>query len=73
VCRYRDASVEVINVLKEFSCVVERASIDEAYLDVTDEVERRLLTFCISDYCANLQDTFVVGWNNDELTCKESK
>ncbi|TRY60043.1 hypothetical protein DNTS_010086 [Danionella cerebrum] len=38
---YREASVEVISVLSRFA-VIERASIDEAYLDLTRCVEERL-------------------------------
>ncbi|KAK8757480.1 hypothetical protein V5799_004897 [Amblyomma americanum] len=34
--RYREAGAEVLSVLCQFSDVVERASIDEAYLDLTE-------------------------------------
>nr|XP_050023241.1 DNA polymerase eta-like [Dermacentor andersoni] len=34
--RYRDAGAEVLSVLCQFSEVVERASVDEAYLDLTE-------------------------------------
>ena len=41
--RYRTASIEVMDVLCRFEAVVvERASIDEAYLDLTAAVEGRL-------------------------------
>lgn len=40
--RYREAGAEVIEVLSQFSKCVERASIDEAYIDLTDEVNKRL-------------------------------
>ena len=33
--KYRNAGREVIQVLMQFGCVVERASIDEAYIDLT--------------------------------------
>uniref|UniRef100_A0A4W4F1J1 DNA polymerase eta n=1 Tax=Electrophorus electricus TaxID=8005 RepID=A0A4W4F1J1_ELEEL len=39
--RYREASVEVIEVMSRFA-VVERASIDEAYMDLTASVEKKL-------------------------------
>ncbi|MBN3309263.1 POLH polymerase, partial [Amia calva] len=39
--RYRDASVEVIEVMSRFA-VIERASIDEAYMDLTSSVQKRL-------------------------------
>ncbi|XP_034148567.1 DNA polymerase eta isoform X2 [Esox lucius] len=38
---YRDASVEVIEVMSRFA-VIERASIDEAYMDLTSAVQQRL-------------------------------
>nr|CAD7441825.1 unnamed protein product [Timema bartmani] len=40
--KYRDAGREVIDVLCQFSDCVERASVDEAYLDITRAVEKRL-------------------------------
>lgn len=40
---YRDASVEVIEVMSRFA-VIERASIDEAYMDLTAAVQQRLKT-----------------------------
>eukprot|EP01116_Phalansterium_solitarium_P000627 TRINITY_DN1045_c0_g1_i1.p1 TRINITY_DN1045_c0_g1~~TRINITY_DN1045_c0_g1_i1.p1 ORF type:complete len:485 (-),score=128.18 TRINITY_DN1045_c0_g1_i1:655-2109(-) len=40
--RYRDASAEVFSVIRRLLANVERASIDEAYIDVTAEVQRRL-------------------------------
>ena len=43
--RYRDAGAEVINVLLQFSGIVERASIDEAYIDLTQVVEDKMIAF----------------------------
>lgn len=40
--RYRDASAEVIKVLLKFGGLVERASIDEAYVDFTETVDQIL-------------------------------
>ncbi|XP_034538645.1 DNA polymerase eta [Notolabrus celidotus] len=40
---YREASVEVIEVMSRFA-VIERASIDEAYMDLTAAVQERLKT-----------------------------
>ncbi|KAM6997604.1 DNA polymerase eta isoform 2-T2 [Tautogolabrus adspersus] len=40
---YREASVEVIEVMSRFA-VIERASIDEAYMDLTATVQQRLKT-----------------------------
>ena len=39
--KYRDAGREVIEALLPFKAVVERASVDEAYLDITKLVRRR--------------------------------
>ncbi|XP_053315367.1 DNA polymerase eta [Spea bombifrons] len=39
--KYREASVEVMEIMSRFA-VVERASIDEAYIDLTDSVRKRL-------------------------------
>lgn len=42
--RYREAGAEVIDCLMKMGlqCCVERASIDEAYLDLTGEVDKRM-------------------------------
>lgn len=40
--KYRDAGKEVANVLQRFTPLLERASVDEAYLDITEEVNKRL-------------------------------
>lgn len=42
VCRFREVGVEVIVVLSKFSDCVERVSIDEAYIDLIDEVKKRM-------------------------------
>ena len=39
---YRAASAEVIKVLSRFSSCIERASIDEAYIDISDAVSERI-------------------------------
>ncbi|XP_053160161.1 DNA polymerase eta [Hemicordylus capensis] len=39
--RYREASVEIMEVMSRFA-VIERASIDEAYMDLTSAVQERL-------------------------------
>lgn len=41
ISSYREASVEVIEVMSRFA-VIERASIDEAYMDLTASVKQRL-------------------------------
>ena len=39
---YREAGAEVISILARFADLVERASIDEAFLDITERVAQRL-------------------------------
>ncbi|CAG0921390.1 unnamed protein product [Notodromas monacha] len=84
--RYRDASKDVFKVLTSFSDCVERASIDEAYIDLTDIVEKRLKDVRDSgvklrDYlCAEkFGNTFASGcdggigvWLNKVLPSEES-
>ena len=42
--RYRNASVEIFELLKTFpDCVIEKASIDEAYIDCTEYIRSKLL------------------------------
>ncbi|XP_033115936.1 DNA polymerase eta-like [Anneissia japonica] len=62
--KYREAGAEVIKVLCKFSNCVERASIDEAYIDLTEAVQQRMermqgesVTFDM------LPNTHVVGWD----------
>ncbi|XP_065225198.1 DNA polymerase eta isoform X2 [Planococcus citri] len=59
--KYRDAGREVIAVLNEFSPCVEKASIDEAFLDLTELVEKRCGKVKLSD----VQNTFVVGYPDE--------
>ena len=68
VDRYRDAGAEVITVLSEFGrCVVERASIDEAYVDMTQEVNARLVAMETGNITTDqLPNTFVVGWEAED-------
>lgn len=44
IYRYREAGKEVIDVLCSFGVRVERASIDEAYLDLTSVIKQMQLT-----------------------------
>ncbi|KAL6259254.1 hypothetical protein P5V15_009173 [Pogonomyrmex californicus] len=70
--RYRKAGREVIEVIKKHCNVIERASVDEAYLDITDIVDKRLATSEISskELIASLKNTYIVGYSevgkNDE-------
>ncbi|XP_011304754.1 DNA polymerase eta-like [Fopius arisanus] len=70
--KYRMAGQEVIQVLKQHCPTIERASIDEAYLDITKLVDDRLETTLSSseDLRTSLSNTFVVGYcgpSNDEI------
>lgn len=67
ISKYRDAGVRVARVLQEFSPLLERASIDEAYLDITDLVETRIhqlqqKTFIFKP--TDFANTFAVGYDN---------
>lgn len=41
--KYREAGKEVAEVLQSFTTLLERASVDEAYLDITEKVQQRLM------------------------------
>ncbi|KAK2824371.1 hypothetical protein Q5P01_021546 [Channa striata] len=59
---YRDASVEVIEVMSRFA-VIERASIDEAYMDLTAAVQQRLKTMTDKQVDADLlKATYIQGF-----------
>ncbi|XP_071834937.1 DNA polymerase eta-like isoform X2 [Apostichopus japonicus] len=65
--KYREAGAEVINVLMQFSKKVERASIDEAFIDLTDEVEARLSQ--MGEHPISLEMlpyTHVAGWQDEK-------
>ncbi|XP_042895248.1 DNA polymerase eta [Parasteatoda tepidariorum] len=64
--RYREAGASVIEVLCEFSECVERASIDEAYIDLTSVINSRMQNpVCVT--VEQLPNTFVVGWEKDDV------
>lgn len=59
---YREASVEVIEVMSRFA-VIERASIDEAYMDLTSSVQKRLKDLEVSQIDPQLlKNTYVQGF-----------
>lgn len=56
-----------MEVLKKHCSVIERASVDEAYLDITELVEQRMASVTDhKDLIASLANTFVVGYCDDE-------
>ncbi|ALC44947.1 DNApol-eta [Drosophila busckii] len=63
--KYRDAGKEVANVLQRFTQKLERASVDEAYLDVTETVNKRMEQLQTGEYTLKPQElvnTFSVGY-----------
>ncbi|XP_022619452.1 DNA polymerase eta [Seriola dumerili] len=59
---YREASVEVIEVMSRFA-VIERASIDEAYMDLTAAVQQRLKTMTDKQIEPHLlKTTYIQGY-----------
>ncbi|XP_046752004.1 DNApol-eta [Diprion similis] len=75
--RYRVAGRDVVEVLKKHSKVVERASVDEAYLDITELVNQEMLSsqMSVGKMVEHLPNTFVIGYstvgNNDEAHRRE--
>ncbi|KAM3930683.1 DNA polymerase eta [Leptodactylus fuscus] len=70
--KYREASVEVMEVMSRFA-VVERASIDEAYIDLTDTVKKRIQEMAgrpIPE--GSLKSTYVQGYPNLNPTVEQS-
>lgn len=73
--RYRVASKAIYEILYRFASICERAGVDEAYLDITEQVRQRIdqLDVVSSDFCADRtnEDTKVVGITPLEGTGKE--
>lgn len=59
--RYREAGNQVVDVLSTFPILLERASIDEAYLDLTEAVKTELSKGISSVPLEKLQTTHIVG------------
>ncbi|XP_039489415.1 DNApol-eta [Drosophila santomea] len=65
--KYRDAGKEVANVLQRFTKLLERASVDEAYLDITETVNHRMQQMQSGAFALQPQElvnTFAVGYPN---------
>ena len=62
ITRYREVGVKVIQVLFRYCRLVERASVDEAFLDLSEEVAG--LTHSQPSTAA-LTHTVVAGWEGD--------
>lgn len=64
LCRYREAGAEVIAIFSKFCSCVERASVDEAYLDLTMEVTQRMTAMAESQVKdVQLSNTFVEAYD----------
>lgn len=64
--RYREAGAEVISVLSQFErCRVERASVDEAYIDLTDAIQD-MISQEIVVTGDDLRNTYIVGTDDGE-------
>ncbi|XP_043367504.1 DNA polymerase eta isoform X4 [Dermochelys coriacea] len=71
--RYREASVEVMKVMSRFA-VIERASIDEAYMDLTTAVQERLKKMQGQPILAErLPTTYIQGLPNVSTTAAKNK
>lgn len=55
------------DVLQTYTNLLERASIDEAYLDITEEVKKRLENGLQQIQIHKLQNTFVVGCDTKDF------
>ncbi|XP_050663514.1 DNA polymerase eta isoform X2 [Leptidea sinapis] len=63
ITKYRDAGKEVARVLQRFTPLLERASIDEAYLDITAAVQHRLKSINTSAISVEVMpNTFALGY-----------
>ncbi|XP_058797700.1 DNA polymerase eta [Phymastichus coffea] len=73
--KYRSAGREVIAVLKKHCNLVERASIDEAYLDITQIIDDQLAQgmFENEDLQNELQNTYVVGYSENGVNNEEQR
>lgn len=72
LCSYREASVEVIEVMSRFA-VIERASIDEAYMDLTAAVQQRLKNMTDKQIEPSLlRTTYIQGYPQSSPAAEES-
>ncbi|KAK0168557.1 hypothetical protein PV327_002343 [Microctonus hyperodae] len=74
--RYRNAGKQVIEVLAKYCNVVERASVDEAYLDITDLVEKKLEKMSdtsLDEIKNGLSSSFVVGHCDNDSNDEEKR
>ncbi|KAL3275973.1 hypothetical protein HHI36_020704 [Cryptolaemus montrouzieri] len=65
--KYREAGKQVANVLNSFTNLLERASVDEAYLDLTEAVKLELMKGISNIPLENLKTTHVVGCDTSDF------
>lgn len=70
--KYCDAGREVADVFCQFSHCVQRASVDEAYIDLTEGVEQRI-TGLHRVQSSQLATTFVVGFTDVDSNDEEKR
>ncbi|XP_044727872.1 DNApol-eta [Chrysoperla carnea] len=61
ISRYREAGKEVAAVLEKYSDILQRASIDEAYLDITESVNKRIQEFQNELTVDDIPSTYIYG------------
>ncbi|KAL7289378.1 hypothetical protein TKK_0016581 [Trichogramma kaykai] len=72
--RYRSAGREVIDVLKKHCTMVERASVDEAYLDITQIVDDQLAKKEFDPAVVEeLKTTYVIGHSECNVNNEEQR
>ncbi|ELW66006.1 DNA polymerase eta isoform X2 [Tupaia chinensis] len=70
--KYREASVEVMQIMSRFA-VIERASIDEAYIDLTSAVQERLQKLQGQPISADLlPTTYIEGFPQGPATAEDT-
>ncbi|XP_028151092.2 DNA polymerase eta isoform X1 [Diabrotica virgifera virgifera] len=67
ISKYRDAGKRVADVLQTFEALLERASVDEAYLDVTESVLKKIQNGIDDLTIDKLKNTFVVGCDTKDF------
>ncbi|XP_031625500.1 DNA polymerase eta [Contarinia nasturtii] len=65
--KYRNAGKQVATVLQTYTPLLTRASVDEAYLDLTEQVQKRLVDMNKGKFSLQpnaLKNTYVVGYDS---------
>lgn len=63
--QFRDAGADVIEILAEFCSFIERASVDEAYLDLTEKIDQTIQNYNAEEVAMQIfRDTHIIGVDN---------